>query len=207
MANKVTNTTEQVKRDPSGFLMDVMAASMSGGHAGDAILNQEARGQRELVASEVLPVQMGPEDRAALEGSGVKFIGVVSGDPIFQHVELPSGWKKVPTDHSMWSELLDDKGRKRARIFYKAAFYDRSAGLHACSRFVIERDYDRGSDVCAYNVTDNGTIVESCAAVDYPENGEDWQARLDADEKARSYAEAWLTERYPNWRDGSAYWD
>ena len=29
----------------------------------------------------------------------------------------------------MWSDLLDDKGVKRGSIFYKAAFYDRSAFL------------------------------------------------------------------------------
>jgi hypothetical protein len=42
-------------------------------------------------------------------------------------VSLPPGWKVVPTDHSMWSDLVDAKGEKRASIFYKAAFYDRDA--------------------------------------------------------------------------------
>ena len=43
---------------------------------------------------------------------------------------MPNGWKKQATDHSMWSELIDDKGKVRATIFYKAAFYDQRAFLN-----------------------------------------------------------------------------
>jgi hypothetical protein len=48
-------------------------------------------------------------------------------DPIFCLAELPKGWKKRPTEHSMWSELVDENNVVKAEIFYKAAFYDRSA--------------------------------------------------------------------------------
>jgi hypothetical protein len=70
-----------------------------------AIENQEAEGQKE----------------------GVKFGKPLPDNSIFCNAELPKGWKKRATDHSMWSELVDDKGVVRAQIFYKAAFYDRSA--------------------------------------------------------------------------------
>lgn len=119
-----TNTTKQTQEYPEGFLQVAMTVG-----TGNAIEIQEARGQTEFVNSETLPTQMGREDQQALEQAGFKFLGAVPGDPIFQYVEMPAGWKKVATDHAMWSNLVDDKGRVRASIFYKAAFYDRDAFL------------------------------------------------------------------------------
>jgi len=57
-------------------------------------------------------------------------MGIVFGekvDDLFTSVTLPEGWHKEATEHAMWSKLIDDQGRERASIFYKAAFYDRSA--------------------------------------------------------------------------------
>lgn len=93
------------------------------------ITDQEAEGQREFVSSSTLPTKMSAADKAELEAAGVKFLGPVEGDPLFQHVELPEGWKRQATDHEMWSDLADDAGKVRARVFYKAAFYDRKAHL------------------------------------------------------------------------------
>jgi len=118
------NTTKQVKEDPRSFLFAGLVLGSSG-----AVLNQEKQGQASFVNSETLPTDMGAEDRKVLEEAGVKFGEKVEDDEMFQHVELPVGWKKVPTSHSMWSNLVDDKGGVRAEIFYKAAFYDRSAFL------------------------------------------------------------------------------
>jgi hypothetical protein len=107
---KITDTTRNPKPDGIG-----------GGNPG-AIEQQEARGQRELVASSQLP-------RNGLEFAESRGIVVHAGgnDPLFVDVTLPAGWKIVPTEHSMWSDLVDDAGVKRASIFYKAAFYDRVA--------------------------------------------------------------------------------
>ena len=99
-----------------------LAASTPGG-----IERQEKEGQESFVASETLPKDMQGCSREKLEK-----IGFVFGDDIddlFVSVVMPEGWKKEPTDHSMWSKLVDEKGRERASIFYKAAFYDRSAHM------------------------------------------------------------------------------
>jgi hypothetical protein len=93
------------------------------------IAKQEACGQRELVNSEQLPRDgLLGTNRASWEALGLK-IDKTGHDPLFCRVELPAGWKKVATDHAMWSHLVDDHGRVRGKIFYKAAFYDRSAFL------------------------------------------------------------------------------
>ncbi len=107
------NTSKEVEVNPMIFLSKQM-------FTGRAVENQEARGQHSFVESDTLPTDIQPEQKAILEKMGVVFDKSVDENPIFQYVTLPTGWKKVPTDHSMWSKLVDEKGRERAAIFYKA---------------------------------------------------------------------------------------
>ena len=101
-----------------GDLANAILAATPGG-----IEAQEAQGQRDLCASgQRLPKRM---DRTAVEAMGIK-IGA-DADELFVYAELPEGWQIKPTDHSMWSDLVDAAGKKRAAIFFKAAFYDRKA--------------------------------------------------------------------------------
>lgn len=107
--------------------------------APDAIERQEAQGQQELVNSEQLPVKCSPVLKAKLQYAGVVFDSVTPDDALFCLAILPKGWKKQPTDHSMWSALVDDKGQKQAMIFYKAAFYDRDAFMSGLRRDTLLR--------------------------------------------------------------------
>ena len=104
----------------NGDLKNAITASTPGG-----IEAQEAAGQKEFVASESLPKETNGCTREQLEGMGIQFGADI--DDLFVSVKLPDGWRKIPTGHSMWSDLVDDKVQKGASIFYKAAFYDRSA--------------------------------------------------------------------------------
>lgn len=88
---------------------------------------QEAEGQKQLVESKQLPAE-GLEELLEAFPS-VTDRGPSQGDELFHDVGLPVGWALKATDHSMWSELVDDQGRTVANIFYKAAFYDRRAFL------------------------------------------------------------------------------
>lgn len=101
------------------------------GDPSNAILEMEAAGQRQLVESDVLPTEIQGDRDGAIKQKlielGFKFGDVVNGDPLFTQVELPAGWKKVGSDHDMWSYVHDEKGRQRISVFYKAAFYDRRA--------------------------------------------------------------------------------
>ena len=181
--------------------------AMAGGSFEDAILAQECAGQSSFVNSNTLPSDMFAEDRQVLEQAGVVFGDPVSGDNMFVNVNLPDGWNKVATSHSMWSDLVDDKGRKRASMFYKAAFYDRSAHLKTNRRFGIGMDYDRSDEgVIVKFVTDGDAKVFTTK--EYPYTGEQYQEGYSAQERAATdEVEAWLEEHYPNWEDASAYWD
>ena len=91
----------------------------------NAIVAQEKEGQAQLVGGSQLPTD-------GLSKVTEKLLGVVvnslsDGDPMFSDVTLPEGWEIKPTDHDMWTTLHDETGKERASMFYKAAFYDRSA--------------------------------------------------------------------------------
>jgi hypothetical protein len=105
-----------------GDLKNATVASTPGG-----IEAQEAQGQKDFCASASLPKNI-HGGRQQFEEMGIKFLD--DADDIFVNVELPPMWKVEPTDHSMWNTLVDEKGNKVAEIFYKAAFYDRSAFMH-----------------------------------------------------------------------------
>ena len=93
-----------------------------------AIENQEAEGQCQLSEASQLPRTDGYEDlRKEYEKIGIKVLKETKDDELFYDVKLPNDWKVKPTEHSMWSELVDDKEKVIATIFYKAAFYDRNA--------------------------------------------------------------------------------
>ena len=114
---------------------EALLLGLAGLSTDEIIGMQGKRGQSNLVSQEVLPVKVNWGSREQFEAMGIIFGEKV--DDLFVKVTLPPGWTKRPTDHSMWSELLDEQGRMRASIFYKAAFYDRDAFLNVCRRYSI----------------------------------------------------------------------
>lgn len=126
MTVPIRNTTADM-RDPAnalGFLLD----SLADGTPSRAIERMEADGQRQLVNSDRLPAQgMDAGGRAPFEALGFTFGNPDPADPMFMSATLPTGWSRKASDHDMWSHIVDDLGRERVAIFYKAAFYDRHA--------------------------------------------------------------------------------
>lgn len=99
-----------------------------------AIEASEQRGQTEFVESDVLPCQLedatGMHNPERFEQLGFVLGDIVADDPLFRYATLPTGWRKQRTEHPMWSHIVDERGRVRVRVFYKAAFYDRRADAH-----------------------------------------------------------------------------
>jgi hypothetical protein len=195
------------KKVPTNTERHIMQSCVLGPNP-NAILKQEAEGQQSFVNSETLPTDMRPLDyntNKILEVAGIKFLGVVKDDNMFQYVKLPKGWEKKPTDHSMWSVLVDDKNRERASIFYKAAFYDRSAHIRLTSRFGIRQNYDRQykENVVVMHVTDCDEIVHTTDPIQLPNDIRKYKVI----DQAKKVAVAWLDENYPYWQNPGAYWD
>lgn len=101
-----------------------LLGAMSMGTSG-YIEHQEKQGQRQVSGGTRFPLKISGMSKAELESIGFVFGNQI--DELFQEVTLPQGWKIQPTDHSMWSNILDENGNERGSMFYKAAFYDRDA--------------------------------------------------------------------------------
>jgi len=123
LKDKMKSPVNTAKMNP----MDILVGAMM--NPDKHIEGMEAEGQQQLVDSNVLPTEMRSEDREKLELLGVQFLEIVPDDYLFTYVTLPEGWKVIPTEHNMWTTLVDGKGKEIASIFYKAAFYDRKAFL------------------------------------------------------------------------------
>lgn len=176
-----------------GNLENFIVASTPGG-----IEAQERRGQADLVASTTMPLELRPS-REAFESLGFTFGGAI--DEVFQQATLPAGWTRTATSHPMHSNILDDQGRQRVSVFYKAAFYDRRAHARLTPRYIVEHSYPDGED---------GDII--IAAID-TKTGErlkvfgrsgsrDYKLR----DKHFDQADKWMIAQFPNWTDPTAYW-
>lgn len=135
---KITDTVDEL-----GTHHGIMTAIAFGLGGGQVLADHyENKGQRELVNSRELPTKTsshGKSDYVAVyDKMGIKVLREKPGDDMFCEAVLPQGWKVQRTDHSMWSNLLDDKGRRRAQIFYKASPWDRDAFLSPDRRFNID---------------------------------------------------------------------
>lgn len=217
----ITNTA---KMHPAEHLVGAMNHAESTGTTDGFIEGMEAAGQREFVkaAGSRLPTA-GTTSPAGYNDNvfdwsqwGIKIGNVVEGDDIWVEAELPEGWKIQATDHSMWSELVDDQGRKRAGIFYKAAFYDRSSHIRPDRRYqahvesVNDNEYGLEADRMVV-IKDGGHEIHRFGPfVSKPEpegatyaQRKEWCAYDMAEEAAKEY----MKEHYPDYEDPAAYWD
>jgi len=186
---KIRNTTAEMMASPSqvyGFPGMIEAS--------------EAAGQASLVASESLPSDI--HDRATFEALGFKFGAPYPDDKMFLPATLPAGWSKRPTDHAMWSDIIDERGRVRAGVFYKAAFYDRRAHMGLRPRYSVWPKYNEGYTSVHVEVTDGDTEIfrtETFTGID--------RQCFDAEKGLRAKAREWLTANRPGWDDPIRQWD
>lgn len=205
----ITNTFTEAEENP---LAALFFATPSG------IRAQERRGQQEACATAVLPTEGLDAYRpgglyAAL---GIQILDVVENDPIFTNVKLPEGWSIKPTDHSLYNDIVDTQGQRRAGYFYKAAFYDRSAHMRdANSRYSIQPVCDDDPAMYSYLVIDlkfatwksDGSVCAEAIIHTVHTPVPAGMRRYSVSKQAKEAAYAWIKEHYPNNDDVTAYWD
>lgn len=189
--------------DPTADKYECLIRAL-GGESFDSIIGDfEKRGQDDLVRSAKLPRKCERCTRQQLEQMGIVFGEDI--DDLFVAVVLPDGWKLQPTDHSMWSDLLDEKGRCRALVFFKAAFYDREAFISLECRYSC-----RQQPVCGWDSPDYKCDVTPFVAIVTDVGKEIWRSKevpKYGDDRLYKWPRKWLNRHFPKWEDPLAYWD
>lgn len=165
-----------------------------------AIEASEARGQAQFVASQSLPTDV--RDRKVFEALGFTFGKPFADDPLFAPATLPAGWTKRGTSHDMHSEILDEKGRVRAGVFYKAAFYDRKADMNLRGRYRVLAEYNKDYTSVYTVVLDGKKEIHRTETF----TGTDRET-FAASDKQREAACAWMDANRPDWQDPIKQWE
>jgi len=205
----------------SGDIENAIISATPGG-----IEAQEAAGQQLVCKSHLLPKQGDMYSSRSL-WDDLKSLGfkiVREHNDLFYEVEFPVGWKLVPTEHSMHSNLVDEQGRIRGHMFYKAAFYDRRADMSLRKRYVAalepeciwEDSYNSDSPRRGYvfdqstgDTIDRYAIIYQTERSACPPNGTDSAAHrqyLTLRNELSKMADNWLNEHYPDHANPLAYW-
>ena len=224
------------------LFLEAMIFSNEGEDPSKAIEEQERRGQLEVVNSCRLPINVNggiPDDirfngivndmeyderKRIVDNNKIEFVKqqykrmgikiIKQYDDLFYSVELPKGWSTKSTDHHMWNNLFDNKGRRRADFFYKAAFYDRDAFINFDHRYGFSiLPFDNYESDASYEerkfkpwklfLTDNGKRIKELKEV-IPTTDEEYYR---VNEVLGKIGKTYLEDNYPNWQDINAYWD
>lgn len=196
-------------KEQTGITPAMLEAMLSGRSIYDGtpegIEAAEAQGQKDFVGGNYLPKEC---PREALEKLG--FVFGADKDDLFVYCQFPDGWYKQADDHSMWNGLYDPKGRRRGSIFYKAAFYDRSAHMHLDARYYYGRGYgvypetrDYDSDNRYFAVFDKANNEAILFHTEPLDRHADWRK----EDEYKALAKEWVTKNYPDYADVTAYWD
>lgn len=166
----------------------------------DAILMQGSHGASAIRGTQQVPVENPGQSK--LSTFGIQLLERDPTDRLFMNALFPIGWKRVATGHSMWTYLVPPWSAGPVFvIFYKAAFYDRSAGMSFRPRYDITAYEDNGNDR-AYEarVRDYGTGKTLFVAPFEYRNGDDY---FDASKSAKEQCEEWVKSNLPEYKNGA----
>ena len=174
----------------------------------NVIEHMEAEGQRKAVRNCYVAKRMDPK-MEEWEKLGFSFTQI-PGDDMLCEAVLPEGWELKPTDHSMWTDIVDNNGHKRGSMFYKAAFYDRDAHMYLSPRYGVRTTYlnDEENTTEIYFGSDD-EILYIAGRVSFPKDlsRKERLERYDLQDEFREDALKFGEENYPDFRDVHAYWD
>lgn len=223
-------------------IMDAMMYAMEGEDPSKAIKNQEKRGQHAVVRSQKLPKKLNDHSvprevrwngidnsmewkeqekiatqnnieytKQQYEQMGITIIGEY--DELFWNVELPDEWKVEATDHAMWNNLLDEKGRKRADFFYKASCYDRDAFTNFCTRYhaYVDHTADPCSEYEVWKKSDYQGVIKDGETVIFSTECVKPTGSFDGDDvlkdSLQKKLDQYMEENYPDYKNIHAYWN
>lgn len=233
---------EDIIMEAKGILYDAALYHIEGQDTEKAIDNYEARNQKDATNRCLIPVRTngGIPDEFRFKGitddmeyeqrhlivtkNNLEYtkqqyekMGIVileEYDSLLYRVQLPEGWKLVPTGHHLWNDIFDDKGRKRISYFYKAAFWDRDAFSNFVCRYGFTiQPFDEYNSDATYEermfkpwrlyVTDNGEKIKLLKEVTVSTKSEYYKL----EDELKNIGIQYMNENYPEWKDINAYWN
>ena len=176
-----------------------MSIAMQTGKASEALEIVQHAEQEHARSSCMLPKNMKPS-KSNFEELGFRFED--TGDEVLYKATMPDGWT-LESNGGYWTNLVDEKGRKRGSYFYKGAFYDRRGSMSLNKRFSatyehsIDEDYESPVNVFAQDI--DGTILFDA--------GQCNRAYSDEFFVLLSQVRNYLDSNFPGWEDVGKYWD
>lgn len=141
------------------------------------------------------------------EKMGIKILDEY--DELFLNVELPEGWNIQATDHAMWNDVLDEKGRRRIQFFYKGSFYDRDAFTNFQRRFSFRvtplDDYKSDITFSERQLGEWYGAIYDCGKEIF--RTELMRRKDYCDDCIDKECIKYLNDNYPLWENINAYWD
>lgn len=178
-----------------------LAVAMGGGNASDAI-NQTARSRANASCQIARNIDSATKAQLWLMGIVCEF----KGTGLLCDAYLPLNWKIKPTDHYMYSHIVDDKGRCRAQLGLKSTdnwasvvIYTRLQPTYTMDKWVLKNAPEEAVPI----IQDSDGKVLWRGTPDKKRNEKDF----DSTDRARRNAIYLLSLLYPNWRKEEAYWD
>ena len=110
----------------------------------------------------------------------------------------------------MHTDIFDELDNKRGTMFYKAAFYDRSASMRLEPRYRICSEYNYGevkTELLYFGNDDEKIFIAGEALVDYSLSEDDFNRESDLRAMYYELLEQSADEYYPGWRELDAHWD
>lgn len=132
---------------------------------------------------------------------------------LFQEVSYPPGWGNAPTKSHLWTDIIDEHGRVRGAIFYKAEAHDLRAHAVLYPRFSVGLDL---SDRAMAQSTATMLIEDRLGLVNMRIDGltkVNWagdravaEAASSAELAAERKLKEWLDTNYPAWTTILGHW-
>jgi len=206
-ADKVKRTKRQVTNPVTLPPSEQLRFMMKHGTAPDSE-HLETEGQQELLAANGASLPILGSDHPCFAQMGLVF-----GEPldqVFREAKLPQNWGlRASREHVMVTDLLDVKGRRRAKITYKSALFDRHAEIEPTVRYTVGVEYQGKFGIAGEShrgyVFDHATRTEVFSTKTLRREGQD-RTFLKTEELKQETAQ-WISARFPDHQDPAAYWD
>jgi len=189
--------------------LDTLKKALRGEMNSQELIDQREQEGQKMVNSEImLSREMNPS-KEVWEKLGFVFYEI-PGNKVLYKAELPKGWKLVPNEHPMWSNLIDEFGNLRGQMFYKSSYTIDISNMELFKKYGIRRKNISDDPIIdEYYFGNPKEVLFVGGRTTLPLNATDEQREeyFKQESEIRAKLLEFADENYPGWDDPCAYWD